>query len=751
MVTKANLASRLILILAAAVAAALSLAALTAAAPVAATTELPVRASAPGMSAAPAAKAAHAARTSGAFNFGWKQAPASGNLSGISCLGGKDCMAVGTYTDLLGSHRSAAQAWNGSTWRVLGGVPGGGLSDVSCTRSTFCMAVGTVIDQWTGRSWKQLAEPGKAGTISLAGVSCTSATFCMAVGTTGGQGNVALAWNGRSWRSLTVPQNGCVPFCGLIKVACRSKTFCAAVGGTANNADTEDFSQGVVWNGKSWRETGTPTQAAVSSVLNGVSCVSTSSCVSVGNFTSDTPSCNCVLAAGWNGSVWTQITTPPVTGGLTGVSCTAAKSCLAVGGPLAMAWNGTAWTQQTIATPGEVSTSLADVACMTTSDCMAVGSYTESSGAQLTLAEHWNGTAWSVLRTFTQADPLSGLSGVSCNTATACTAVGAFVTRSDTLATLAERWNGRSWRVQPVPDPAGAKVSALTAVSCPAAAWCMTVGYTYSGGAQQAIAERWNGSRWALLPVVGSGWLAAVSCTSTTNCEAVGSVVAPNSRLALAARWNGSSWAVQTVPSPGATITQLSGVSCFGLQCTAVGDANSSLTSTQNPLTERWTGSAWQVQANPGGARQLGAVSCTRRLRCMAVGSNLAIHGPHLPTTTTALSWNGTSWSASRAVDPARFKRAWLSGISCASPRRCQAVGGYIGVTGLAFPLAESWDGAHWAKRPVAGPSPSFNSLYGISCPVFDRCLAVGVTGAQQTLAFTWNGTRWSLTKTANP
>ena len=62
------------------------------------------------------------------------------------------------------------------------------------------------------------------------------------------------------------------------------------------------------------------------------------------------------------------------------------------------------------------------------------------------LAEQWNGTTWTP-----QTMPLpSGydfvLNGVSCSSATACTAVGSY-TSSAQLVGLTERWNGTTWAV----------------------------------------------------------------------------------------------------------------------------------------------------------------------------------------------------------------------------------------------------------------------------------------------------------------
>lgn len=89
---------------------------------------------------------------------------------------------------------------------------------------------------------------------------------------------------------------------------------------------------------------------------------------------------------------------------LPGVSCTTTSACTAVGYSistsnvvtnLAKRWNGTAWSIQTIPNPGgAVISSLASVACTSSTACTAVGNSFNSANVQRTLAEHWNGTSW---------------------------------------------------------------------------------------------------------------------------------------------------------------------------------------------------------------------------------------------------------------------------------------------------------------------------------------------------------------------
>jgi hypothetical protein len=70
----------------------------------------------------------------------------------------------------------------------------------------------------------------------------------------------------------------------------------------------------------------------------------------------------------------------------------------------------------------------------------------------------------------------SVLSSVSCPTSSACTAVGSYVNSSGSEVTLAEIWNGTSWSVQSTPNPSQATATALSSVSCISATLCTAVG-----------------------------------------------------------------------------------------------------------------------------------------------------------------------------------------------------------------------------------------------------------------------------------
>src|ERR1700727_1937865 len=83
------------------------------------------------------------------------------------------------------------------------------------------------------------------------------------------------------------------------------------------------------------------------------------------------------------------------------------------------------------------------------------------------------------------ADSVQGaLNAVACTSPASCTAVGSYVSAAGQVS-LAEGWDGSAWTVQPTPNPAGAFSTALDGVACGSAGACLAVGhYTYGSEGQ---------------------------------------------------------------------------------------------------------------------------------------------------------------------------------------------------------------------------------------------------------------------------
>jgi hypothetical protein len=320
---------------------------------------------------------------------------------------------------------------------------------------------------------------------------------------------------------------------------------------------------------------------------------------------------------------------------LNGVSCPSATVCMAGGenwtgtklDALSEVWNGTSW-HIPFTKPGDpllsaTESRLNGVSCPTATKCEAVGFY--RIGVTRPLAVIWNGALGpvSVSSQPTQFPPgaiVALFNAVSCTSTTACTAVGFSEDATGTINTLAERWNGTNWTIQPT--PAGG--TALTGVSCTSATACMAVGYSHLGN----LAEAWNGSTWrpVLLGTFNgatSSQVNGVSCTSATACIAVGSFFKGSGRFTLGLSWNGSNWTLLNTVNLSATLNQLNGVSCTSASsCEAVGQFQD-FKGVYHTLAESWNGVTWSYEATPdpvGTEPTLNGISCSAAAACTAVG-----------------------------------------------------------------------------------------------------------------------------------
>jgi hypothetical protein len=329
-----------------------------------------------------------------------------------------------------------------------------------------------------------------------------------------------------------------------------------------------------------------------------------------------------------------------------------------------------------------------------------------------------------------------GFEGVSCATVKWCLAVGYRNAGpgQEPDGTLAERWNGTAWTIQPTPNPAGFDDGQFSRVSCTSAIFCMAVGFAHSSpDTYRTLAEAWNGTAWTIEPTPtpgAGGHLDSVSCTSSTNCIAGGLT----SLGQLAEQWNGSAWTV--MPLTELSAADLGGISCtLATSCTAVGIqlVSGPRSSAWRTLAEHWDGSTWTIQTtpNPGGNQDtLDAVSCVSTTSCVSVGSDNP--GGQNQYAFSA-SWNGTTWAARKAPYRTGTNGDYLTGITCFTGTNCIAAG--FTQTGSATSgyatLVDHWNGSSWTTRPspVIPAGEAFFEVNSSSCASVNVCAAVGGYG----------------------
>jgi hypothetical protein len=354
--------------------------------------------------------------------------------------------------------------------------------------------------------------------------------------------------------------------------------------------------------------------------------------------------CGNALAAGTSGwSVqWLPVPSSAVT---TTLSCSSSTACTAVAAYypfpssdvdalLAVRWNGRGWSREVMAEPAGSNTVLVSgISCPSGSSCVAVGGFTsgDRAGRYVPLVEHWDGTTWSAQPVPAPAGVglSSRLTGVSCTSPTACTAVGQSVSR-DRTTPLVERWNGITWSIE------RATGGSLISVSCTSGLACTAVGRA----ANETLGEGWNGSKWSIQPNPrprrfggpdGDNELGSVSCASRDACVAVGDSgwgSGFNSvRVTLAEHWNGSQWSVQPTPNP-IQLDEFNSVSCSSSRsCIAVGYYTDRAGDATLPLVERWHGGRWSVLRTPRSLSTgksadptLLAAVCFANGNCLAIG-----------------------------------------------------------------------------------------------------------------------------------
>jgi hypothetical protein len=299
------------------------------------------------------------------------------------------------------------------------------------------------------------------------------------------------------------------------------------------------------------------------------------------------------------------------------------------------------------------------------------------------------------------------LNGVAAVAADDVWAVGAYGARPGSRTrTLAEHWDGSSWRV--VPSPGVAKeTSELLAVAAVSATDVWAVGFHRAEGSQnQPLAEHWDGRTWTIAPppepAPGPATLTSVSVRSASDVWAVGTRQGERSRT-LIEHWDGEVWSVVRSPSPGDPDNDLFGVVALKPNVAwAVGDFDRLAYSPQTrTLVERWDGTSWSKVQSPN-------------------------------------------------VDPIDN---WLYAADAVGPRQVWAVGNEGGID--ARTLTERWNGSGWSVVPSAGVDQAGNSLRSVAAIGPGDVWAAGFwrdlsTGFEHALAERWNGTAWSLTDTVD-
>ena len=344
---------------------------------------------------------------------------------------------------------------------------------------------------------------------------------------------------------------------------------------------------------------------------------------------------------------------------LTGVAAISSSDVWAVGSsgstPVAEHWNGSAWSQVTApAPPGAASSTLTAVSAVSADDVWAVGTDFSAAGPQLTLIEHWDGSAWSVVPSPDLGPGTNQLNGVAAVSANDVWAVGN-TSVGGVIQTQIEHWNGTAWSVVPSPNVAGANANQLNQLTVVSAKNIWAVGYWAVLDQQYAtLAEHWNGTSWSVVRTPKSASVnydlqgSAPRSPSASDSWAVGSIYdnATQTFKSLAEHWNGKGWKRVTIPTqPGSPESVLFNAAEL--------DSN-----------DVWADGWYEV---PGGDE-----------------APLMEH------------WNGTSWRRVKTPEIPNVPYYDLFGLAGISADDIWAVGAFTPDGSVWFPLYEHWNGKAW-------------------------------------------------------
>jgi hypothetical protein len=344
----------------------------------------------------------------------------------------------------------------------------------------------------------------------------------------------ALAAGG--WTIVAAPPTG--QNATLTSVATVSDSDAWAVGYHSGAAFTNVGAKALIdnWNGTAWSPAATPATPGNTALLLGVSASSATDAWAVGRTQINKSSFE-GLALHWNGTAWSvsagfPAALSPVGGAsAAGVTDISPSDAYAIGNSAATAvgslahWNGTAWSPVTLPLPPNANsnTTLNAISAHGRSDVWIVGTFLDSANDRNeTFSEHFNGTAWSVVR----MPPVSGsninaffrFNGIKANSRSDVWAVGdrGVIDVPSSQKTLIEHFNGTAWSIVPSPSPGS--IGALSGVTTSNASnnvWAVGGDVRPGTSAGRTLTLNWNGTAWRVVTSPNTGGTDGVGAVAT--------------------------------------------------------------------------------------------------------------------------------------------------------------------------------------------------------------------------------------------
>jgi hypothetical protein len=332
------------------------------------------------------------------------------------------------------------------------------------------------------------------------------------------------------------------------------------------------------------------------------------------------------------------------------------------------------------------------------SDVWGVGqSVSANSNAGAALAEHWNGTAWSVVpvkhagdsqMAYQRSEDLTSVDAISSDDVWAVGFYPSTRPVNDTPSTvndltLVEHWNGTAWSIVSAPDAttsdnlnsvSGDSSTDVWAVG--GATYTLHYGTGASAGTQSydaPLVEHWNGSSWKIVPAPTIG-------------------LDPHNPAALAKMAAGLAGNAPLNPAS-ADFTSVHAISADDVWAVGIlsfADSGIAPFRTDETFTEHWDGTRWSVVAAPDVTVPETASAAADDLQAVTgLAGDVWAVGRAQPVGTLVLHWSGTAWSISPS--PQTGEEGGLEAVVDLSPDDVWAAGDEI----------DHWDGQTWSQIPT--------------------------------------------------
>ncbi|MDE3230376.1 MAG: hypothetical protein KGO05_10880, partial [Chloroflexota bacterium] len=525
----------------------------------------------------------------------------------------------------------------------------------------------------------------------------------------------------------------------LTGIAAISSTSAWAVGYTWTSSSSGALFTPLImrWDGSAWKLVASPAlPSATGGQLDAVAAIAANDVWAVGGSSGS-------LIEHWNGSRWTvaQENTPSsgLGGALTSVSGDSPNDVWATGSGLPDMsgggcgagnslvmehWNGQRWSVVDFPTPAQPAGggffTFNHVAAAAPNDVWAVGGMRAFTVTQTTpVAEHWNGSQWSVAQPSLPSMAI-GFASVAARSG-AVFAVGQTQLSNGDGATVVGQWNGSQWARVASPSP-GSLSNALNGVAVMSARDVWAVGDSAAG----TLSEHWDGAHWSVVPTMNGATadnhLAAVAGTGAMDVWAVGS----SADHPITERWDGSSWTL--VPAPASAVA-LSGVAALSASDAWAVGATGAI---------HWNGSAWSVSS--GAPQQLLGVAAVSSSDVWAVGGQRPVSCGGVSPAIIA-HWNGRKWTSMP-----NMPQGTLQSVSAVSSNDVWAVGGMVGS------LIMRWDGRAWTQVTLTSAQrQEMTYPQAVVARASNDVWVVGQDNNQRLSILHWDGHTWTSTPIKSP